>query len=78
MRNAITAAFGACAAIAISAPAAGAAHGPAGNLDRVAPGAGITCHSDPGSALTYEQIAALAEIQQGAMDAGLYPGVFGP
>lgn len=32
----------------------------------------------PGSALTKERIAALAEIQQAATEAGLHPGVFGP
>jgi len=56
----------------------GAGYGPAsqpsGNLDD----SGARLPHDPRVGLSKTQIASLSEIQQGAKEAGLHPGVFGP
>jgi hypothetical protein len=73
-RHTIIATCGVCAAIVIgSAPNSWGTVLP-GRVSGAVP----TAYRQPGSALTNEQIAALAEIQQAATEAGLHPAVFGP
>jgi hypothetical protein len=63
----------ACAAIVIGVAPISWANAPSGPP----PGSAAT-HRAGGPALTKKQIRELAEIQRGAIAAGLHPGVFGP
>jgi hypothetical protein len=70
----IIATCGVCAAIVFGSASNSLGSTLAGRPPVVVPGA----HWQPGPALTKERIAALAEIQRAATEAGLHPGVFGP
>src|SRR5437588_12322036 len=70
----IIATCGACAAIAMGLAPNSSGSALAGRPSVVLPAA----HRHPAAALTKERIAALADMQHAAAEAGLHPGVFGP
>jgi hypothetical protein len=72
--HAIITTCGACAAIVIGAAPISWANAPSGP----SPARAAPHRPGHGPALTKKQIRELAEIQRGAIEAGLHPGVFGP
>jgi hypothetical protein len=73
-RHKAIAVCGTCAAILIGSATISRANPPSSQPS----GVPAATRPHPALHLTDKQIAALAEIQQGAIDAGLHPGVFGP